>query len=143
MILVLALANCIVKVERAFTLWATGAIEIEVLEDSHEKKNKVITLKPVLNKVMGKMSLSALHFMELNWGVAMCSYAKLARTNLDSGRFLEILEMSRALIKGKSVNKHCEPTIDIEDDDPRANLIDLVEKPEESTTAYLISQSQS
>ena len=82
---VLAQANCIVKVERAFTLWATDAIEIEVLEDSHEKKNKVITLKPILNKVTGKMSLSALHFMELNWGVAMCSYAKSARTNLDSG----------------------------------------------------------
>ena len=45
--------------------------------------------------------------------------------------------MSCALIKGKSVNKHCEPTIDIEDDDPQANLIDLVERPEESTTAYL------
>lgn len=143
MILVLALANCIVKVERAFTLWATGAIEIEVLDDSHEKKNKVITLKPVLNKATGKMSVSALHFTELNWGVATRSYAKSARTNLDSGRFLEILELSRALIKGKSINKRREPTIDIEDDDPRANLIDLVEKPEESTTSYPISQSQS
>jgi hypothetical protein len=89
------------------------------------------------------MSVSALHFTELNWGVATCLYAKSACTNLDLGRFLEILELSHALIKGKSINKHHEPTIDIEDDDPRANLIDLVEKPEGSTTAYLISQSQS
>jgi hypothetical protein len=47
--LVPSLADCIGKVERAFTLWATDAIVVETFEDSHdsEKKNNVITLKPV------------------------------------------------------------------------------------------------
>ena len=59
-------------------------------------------------------------------------YATSARKNLDSDleRFLEIMEMSRVFMKGKYINRHRESTIDIEDNDPRANLVDLVKKPE-------------
>lgn len=113
-------------------LWTTGAITVEAVKESRKSKNKVVVLKPVLNKATGKVSASALAFNEANWGAATRSYATSARKNLDSDseRFLKIMEMSRVFMKGKYINRHRESTIDIEDDDPRANLVDLVEKPE-------------
>jgi hypothetical protein len=116
------------KVERALSLWATGAITIEAVITSRISKNKVITLKPILNKATGVVSKTPLAFNEANWGSATCGYSRSAQKNVTLERFKEVMILACRHHDSNEKNpaESCHELTD-DDDDDRGNFIDLEE----------------
>ncbi|KAH9983691.1 hypothetical protein BJV74DRAFT_797286 [Russula compacta] len=87
-------------VERALTLWKTGAITIDAVETSHST-NKAIALKSMLNKSTGKISSGILTFNKANLGVATCAYTQSTQ-EMDPYHLIKIMELVNKFVKGKS-----------------------------------------
>jgi hypothetical protein len=116
------------KVERALTLWATGAITIEAVQTSHAA-GKAVVLQGTLNKTTGKVSMHALIFNESNWGKKTCSYLNSIQ-KLTHEWLLEIMKMAMSFTDHSvqdALDHQCDLTtsFDHHDDDICANLVEL------------------
>src|SRR5216684_8806977 len=87
------------KVERALMLWATGTITIEAVKAS-QSSSKAIALKPLLNKLTGKMSATAPTFNEANWGSTTHASAKLVRQPKPE-HFIEIMKIAMSFAESR------------------------------------------
>jgi hypothetical protein len=89
-------------VERAFTLWATGQITLESLED--EKQNKkgkgpITGVLKTLNKRSGKLSTKPNAFSDPNWGSACRKYLITINENLRPASLTKILDLAQEHLK--------------------------------------------
>ena len=117
------------KVERALMLWATGTITIEAVKAS-QSSSKAIALKPLLNKLTGKMSTTAPSFNEANWGSTTRASAKSVRQPKPE-HFMEIMKIAMSFADA-TTKPNLEPSehqqgiiTDADSNDIRANLVNL------------------
>jgi len=96
------------------------------VEVSHSL-NKAISFKPSLNKLMGKVSTTALSFNETNWGLTTHLYAQLVQ-QLKPECFKEIISavVSFSNASTKTIpDSQQEATMGADSNNIRAHLINL------------------
>jgi hypothetical protein len=107
------------------TLWATGALTIEVVETSR-MTSKGLALRPSLNKTSGKLTTSAQAFNEASWGPATRAFIKSAKA-ITPKRFMEIMELTCKYADTQAMpgGHRRDPIIDVDSNNACASLIDL------------------
>lgn len=121
--------------ERALTLVATGTLTISLIRAS---KGKTIPLPKTINLSSGKESTRQTGFSDTAWGKETRSYAKSARS-LPTAKFDIIIKEAREFMKPvrSRGNVSTEPIVIDDDDNERANLIDLSDGSDRDSTCML------
>lgn len=84
------------QVERALTLWATEAFD---MESTSRHAKKAPTLKGVANKLTGKVTTSAHAYNERNWGAKTRLFVESARA-MRPFRIAKVVELAHKYSKG-------------------------------------------
>jgi hypothetical protein len=111
----------LLQVERAYTLWAEGAITVESLSSTGKGKNPSKAIIKTVNVNTGRESLKDRAFTESNWGTATRNYLTTIRKNLRPGSFDKIMAKAGEFVKS---GRHNESEMDL-DKDERALLVDV------------------
>jgi hypothetical protein len=125
-------------VERALTLVATGTLTVAMVRAS---KGKTPTLPQTLDLSSGKESMCQTGFSDATWGKATCSYATSAHS-LTNIKFAAITQEAQEFVKPtRARNKTTEAmeTINIDDDDEHACLVDNSDSDMECKSVFPLS----
>lgn len=115
------------QVERALKLISSGTITIEMVRNA---KGKIPVLPKKINQATGKASHQFTGFNELSWGSRCCNYVKSAK-KLSPTRFEEIISIAAEYLKLNQNEDSEIIEIPDEEDDIRANVVDLGSSDEE------------
>jgi hypothetical protein len=108
------------QVERALKLISSGTITIEMVRNA---KGRIPVLPKKINQATGKASHLLTGFNEMSWGTRCTSYVKSAK-KLSATRFEEIISLAAEYTK-LNQNEDSEVIEVLDDDDIRANIVDL------------------